>query len=362
MTSGVKVMYEMTRVYLITGFLGSGKTTLLNRIIDFFPKEKKLTILMNEFGEIGIDGTLVQGDNIDMLEISKGSIFCVCVKTDFIKGLYELSTKVQPDVLLIESTGVANPSDLKRDLKLPIFSNRFHFVEQFCMVDAAHFLDAYEAYTSLEKQIASSTVFIINKIDQALPEKIEEIKGVIRNFHPEPSFYETTYGNIPLEKFFFPELRAARADLAPSVEQGKAPILSDKDLDAFIDDLLNSPDLEITPPDRLMSVAYHWSGHDLKQVEAMTENLPHEVIRAKGFLEEKGTMYLFNYVMGDWRIEKSEIPEDRIQHKNVVVFIGPPESMEGIDRASKTGNWLNMGTYQPFSQTQAESTSEGIER
>jgi len=164
-------MYEMTRVYLITGFLGSGKTTLLNRIIDFFPKEKKLTILMNEFGEIGIDGTLVQGENIDMLEISKGSIFCVCVKTDFIKGLYELSTKVQPDVLLIESTGVANPSDLKKDLNLPIFSNRFHFVEQFCLVDAAHFLDAYEAYASLEKQIASSTVFVINKTDLAPPKR-----------------------------------------------------------------------------------------------------------------------------------------------------------------------------------------------
>jgi G3E family GTPase len=345
-------MSEMTRVYLITGFLGSGKTTLLNRIIDLFPKEKKLTILMNEFGEIGIDGTLVQGENIDMLEISKGSIFCVCVKTDFIKGLYELSTKVQPDVLLIESTGVANPSDLKKDLMLPIFSNRFQFLEQFCMVDAAHFLDAYEAYASLEKQIASSTVFIINKIDLASPEKIEEIKGVIRNFHPDPSFYETTYGSIPLEKFFFPELQATQADLAVSVEQRKGALLSDKDLDAFIDDLLNSPDLEITPPDRLMSVTYQWSGHDLKELKAMAENLPREVIRAKGFLKEKGMIYLFNYVMGDWSIEKSEIPEDQVQHKNLIVFIGPPESMEGIERASKTGDWQNMGTYQPFSQAQ----------
>ena len=355
-------MYEMTRVYLITGFLGSGKTTLLNRIIDFFPKEKKLTILMNEFGEIGIDGTLVQGENIDMLEISKGSIFCVCVKTDFIKGLYELSTKVQPDVLLIESTGVANPSDLKKDLNLPIFSNRFHFVEQFCLVDAAHFLDAYEAYASLEKQIASSTVFVINKTDLAPPEKIEEIKGVIRNLHPEPTFYETTYGNIPLEKFFFPELHAAQADLAASVEQRKGAVLSDKDLDKFIDALLDSPDLEITPPDRLMSVTYQWSGHDLKEVEAMAQNLPHEVIRAKGFLKEKERIYLFNYVMGDWSIEKSEIPEDRIQHKNVIVFISPPESMEGIEKASKTGNWLNMGTYQPFSDAREESEKQGTER
>ena len=117
-----------TRVYLITGFLGSGKTTFLNRIIERFPKNRKLTILMNEFGEIGIDGTLVEGDDIDMMEISRGSIFCVCVKTDFIKGLYELVTKVKPDVLIIESTGVANPSDLKRDLQLPIFGKRFFSV------------------------------------------------------------------------------------------------------------------------------------------------------------------------------------------------------------------------------------------
>ena len=124
-------MSDFTHVYLITGFLGSGKTTLLNRIIKRFPKDKKLTLLVNEFGEVGVDGTLVAGDEIDMMEISKGSIFCVCVKTDFIKGLYELNSKVQPDVMLIESTGVANPSDLKKDLKLPIFNDRFRFMEQF---------------------------------------------------------------------------------------------------------------------------------------------------------------------------------------------------------------------------------------
>ena len=95
-------MSDVTQVYLITGFLGAGKTTFLNRIINSFPKHKKLTLLVNEFGEIGIDGTLVEGEDIDMMEISKGSIFCVCVKTDFIKGLYELNTSVKPDVLLVE--------------------------------------------------------------------------------------------------------------------------------------------------------------------------------------------------------------------------------------------------------------------
>ena len=93
-------MSAETGVYLITGFLGSGKTTLLNRIIDRFPKDQKLTLLVNEFGEIGVDGTLVEGEDIDMMEISKGSIFCVCVKTDFIKGFYGVVHTAGIQVLL----------------------------------------------------------------------------------------------------------------------------------------------------------------------------------------------------------------------------------------------------------------------
>jgi len=344
-------MSEITRVYLITGFLGSGKTTFLNRIIDAFPKDKKLTLLVNEFGEIGVDGTLVEGDEIDMMEISKGSIFCVCVKTDFIKGLYELSSKVQPDVLLIESTGVANPSDLKKDIKLPIFNDRFHFMEQFCVIDAVHFIDAYGVYASLEKQIASSTVFIINKIDLSSPENIEETKNVIRQFHPDPSFFETTYADIPLESFLDLTAPASPDPETPQPEKANTTRLSDEELEQFIDDLLDSPDLEITPPDTLMSVAYHWKGDQLGQISAMAEALPSSIVRAKGFVEEKNRMYLFNYVMGTWTVEETSVPKDRIQHRNIVVFIGPPESMDGIEQASGTGDWSNEGAFQPYSQS-----------
>ena len=343
-------MSEKTCVYLITGFLGSGKTTLLNRIIDVFPPDKKLTLLVNEFGEIGVDGTLVEGDEIDMMEISKGSIFCVCVKTDFIKGLYELNNTVQPDVLLIESTGVANPSDLKKDLKLPIFNDRFHFTEQFCMIDAVHFIDAYGVYASLEKQIASSTIFIINKTDLASPDAIDETKKVIRQFHPAPSFFETTYADIPLESFFDFTGSALPADDRYQSKKSDAARLSDEELEQFIDDLLDSPDLEITPPDTLVSVAYQWQGDDLAQIGTLAQALPASVVRAKGFVEEKQRMYLFNYVMGTWTVEETDVPKNRIKHKNIVIFIGPPESMDGIEQAAGTGDWSGKGTFQPYSQ------------
>ena len=345
-------MSDFTYVYLITGFLGSGKTTLLNRIIKRFPRDKKLTLLVNEFGEVGVDGTLVEGDDIDMMEISKGSIFCVCVKTDFIKGLYELNSKVQPDVMLIESTGVANPSDLKKDLKLPIFNDRFRFMEQFCVIDAAHFLDAYEAFASLEKQIASSTVFIINKIDSASPETIEETKNIIRQFHPDPLFFETTYSDIPLVDFFDLEEHEMPDPAVPESQTATASVLSEEALDQFIDDLLDSPDLEITPPDTLMSVTYAWNGDNLEQIRKMAKALPSSVVRAKGLIEDKEGLYLFSYVMGDWTIEKTDVPKDRVKHKNIVVFIGPPESMQGIEKASETGTWRSQGVFQPYAQSE----------
>jgi G3E family GTPase len=342
-------MAEITKVFLITGFLGSGKTTFLNRIVARFPSNKKLTILMNEFGEIGIDGTLVEGDDIDMLEISRGSIFCVCVKTDFIKGLYELNTKVKPDILLMESTGVANPSDLKRDLQLPIFNNRFQFKEQFCILDAIHFLDAFEAYASLEKQIASSTVFIINKVDLASPGTIDKIKEIVGEFHSDPAFFETTYSDIPLEQFFFEDLSQEQSSLPPSLREDTQRILSASELETFIDDLLDQPDLETTPPDALVSVTYKWAGNDLDQIKAMADSLPASVVRAKGFVEAEGSMYIFSYVMGDWTLKSSDIPAERIKHKNIVVFIGSIDSMADIDRSVETGDWSKGQVFQPNS-------------
>jgi G3E family GTPase len=125
--------------------------------------------------------------------------------------------------------------------------------------------------------------------------------------------------------------------------------MSAEELDKFLDDLLDSPDLEITPPDLLMSVAYKWAGDNTVQVKVMAGALPSSVVRAKGFIEENGKMLLFSFVQGDWTIEDPHIPAERVKHKNVIVFIGPPESMEGIETATQTGSWINMGEYQPYS-------------
>ncbi|MFW2366209.1 MAG: CobW family GTP-binding protein [Desulforhopalus sp.] len=344
-------MQQTTTVLLITGFLGSGKTTFLNRIIDNFPKDLKLTILMNEFGEIGIDGTLVEGEDIDMMEISRGSIFCVCVKTDFLKGLYELNNTIRPDLLIIESTGVANPSDLKRDLQLPIFDNRFVFTEQFCIIDAAHFLEAFETFASVEKQLATSTVFIINKTDLAGAEETQKIKETVRQHHPDPKFFETTFAEIPFDSFpFLAGKDNVKGDMTSEPEREP---MSQGELDEFISGMLDSPEFETSPPDELASVTYTWHGNTLDEINSMAENLPSSVIRAKGFVKENEQLHLFSYVMGDWTIEPCAKDSKEIQHMNMIVFIGDVDTINGINKVFPTKNWTARQVVQPFGQIEA---------
>ncbi|MCP4687736.1 MAG: hypothetical protein GY859_06780, partial [Desulfobacterales bacterium] len=194
----------------------------------------------------------------------------------------------------------------------------------------------------------SSSVFIINKTDAASPERIEETKAVVRQFNPNPVFFETTYADIPLDEFLsIEEMDGDKDETGP--EKENKPVLTSAELETFIDDLLESPDLQLTPPDMLVSAACQWTGDNLEEVRAMAANIPERVVRAKGLVEEKGVLNLFNYVMGDWTVEVSDVPEERIQGKNVVVFIGPPDTMEGIQNATRSGNWVHMGEYQPYS-------------
>ena len=327
-------MGETTHVTLITGFLGSGKTTFLNRIIQTFPGDLKLMILMNEFGEIGLDGSLIEGDDFDILEISKGSIFCVCVKTDFIRSLNEIAQSIRPDVLIVESTGVANPSDLKKDLNLSIFQNRFKLSEQICIIDADCFEDAYNTFVSVEKQIASSTLFIINKMDLATPQTILNIKNIVKEHHPSPVFFETTYADVPLERFI-PVINKQEINNAGSLDASDPIPISPAQLEEAIDNILENPDPDATPPDRLLSAIYSWDANNIDSFKKILPVLPKKLVRAKGFLTQDDTIFLFNLVMGQRNIEVYTPKKDITQLLNHVVFIGPPEAISKLDELSR---------------------------
>ena len=100
-----------TQLYVLTGFLGAGKTTVLLKILEQL-KGHRVGIIQNEFGKLGIDGTILRNDDIHMVEINRGSIFCSCLKLNFVNALSEMAQQ-DFEYLFVESSGLGDPSNVE---------------------------------------------------------------------------------------------------------------------------------------------------------------------------------------------------------------------------------------------------------
>jgi G3E family GTPase len=276
-------------------------------------------VLMNEFGEEGIDGTLIEDPDLELVEISRGSIFCACVNGDYIKALYRIAFVIKPQLLVIEASGVANPSDLERDLANPVYKDQFATPVHLCIVDAENFLEQYEIFYAIEKQIQSTGRFIINKVDLATPASIAKVKEVILSHNPDATFVETTYARVGMEDLFaFAGGPPAKVQTKAGVEQR---LLTDEELEQVIDEMLEDQAAQVTPPDRLSSLACRWRSGTLADFQFIAERVPQDVVRAKGFIFEDGHPYLYSHVGRQFEI----LPYDgRVSDRpglNRVVFI-----------------------------------------
>jgi G3E family GTPase len=315
-------------VYLISGFLGSGKTTFLNRILKRVPNDIKLMVLMNEFGDEGIDGVLIEDPELELMEISRGSIFCACAKGDFFKGLYRIATAIRPEVLIIEATGAANPSDLATDLRNPFFKGAFVLREKFCLIDAANFLEQYEVFIALEKQIESADRFIVNKVDISDADTIRKTKDVILNHNPNAEFIETSYGKVDFEGLFSGVPRVGLKP--PTAGDEDEQLLSEIQLDRLIERVLEDQDAQLEPPDRLVCMTCRWLSGTLDDFRYVAENLPNDVVRAKGFVFDEGRPYFYSHVGRTFEIAPFEGRDLRNKTINRVVFIRQEFKTEDI--------------------------------
>jgi len=312
-------MQEGTNVFLISGFLGSGKTTFLNHMLKEAPTDLKLLVLMNEFGEESIDGALVEDPELEMVEISRGSIFCACVKGDFIKALYQIAFVIKPQVLVIEASGVANPTDIGRDLFNPVYKGVYKALEKVCIIDAENFLEQYEIFTALEKQIDASDNFIVNKTDLVGPETVERVKEVILNQNPKASFVETSFARVGISDLIsFMPSRSSETSQEPVQEE---ELLNEEALEAVVDTILDDEAAQVTPPDRLISIACRWLSGSVDDFRPIAEKLPSDVVRAKGFIFDNGRPYLYSHVGHSYDIEPFEGSRLLNRSVNRVVFI-----------------------------------------
>ena len=207
----------MSRLYLITGFLGAGKTTFLKNFIKEFSGER-IHLIVNEFGKEGVDGRILDELGMALDEINNGSIFCSC-RLDKFEEVLEKALVRQPDVIIIEASGLSNPTNVRKILDQEGKFESAEYMGSICLIDAKQFLKVYGTAGVVKKQIAVSDMVLINKTDLATPETVADIRKTIRNHQPDVPVYETTFGRIKKEWLDrMSESRGEDADLMQSAD------------------------------------------------------------------------------------------------------------------------------------------------
>ncbi|MBU6448506.1 MAG: GTP-binding protein [Rhodospirillales bacterium] len=181
---------------IITGFLGAGKTTLLNRILTSRHGEK-IAVIVNEFGEIGIDGQLVIGTDESIVELSNGCICCT-VRQDLIAAVARiLDSDRHVDRFIIETTGLADPAPIIQSFMLDeIIRARLKLDAIVTVVDAEHLMLELE-HEEAREQIAFADILLLNKIDRA-PGQAQAIERRLRELTPLADIHKTERCDIDL--------------------------------------------------------------------------------------------------------------------------------------------------------------------
>lgn len=184
------------RLFLFTGFLGSGKTTLLTRLLEALP-EKRIGVIQNEFGRLGIDGTILGRDSVEMIEINRGSIFCSCLKLSFVQALADMAAR-QLDYLFVESSGLGDPSNIAEILEAVkvLAGEKYTFGGSLCLVDGAHFLEQLDDLETVYRQIKHCHLAVITKVDLITPEQLELVRTKVRECNPCCAITVSSMGNL----------------------------------------------------------------------------------------------------------------------------------------------------------------------
>ncbi len=188
-------------VTILTGFLGAGKTTLLNRILNG-SHGLRVAVLVNDFGDINIDAELIVGVEDDAISLANGCVCCT-IRDDLVETVEEVITRPeQPEYILLEASGVADPSGIAMTFVQPQFRDRIRLDSIISIVDAEQSF-AHPEYPQLQelkmRQIGFSDMVVLNKVDLVDAAQLQKVRDWINSRLTRVRIVETVQCDVPLE-------------------------------------------------------------------------------------------------------------------------------------------------------------------
>jgi G3E family GTPase len=281
-------MKNKTKLYLLTGFLGAGKTTFLTKVLKDLDG-KKVAVIMNEFGKVGIDGTIIKKDNMELVEINRGSIFCSCLQLDFVSALVEMADR-EMDYVFVESSGLADPSNIGEFLEAVEVAKGdvYDYSGAICLVDGVNFLDQVSDLETVERQLKFCHLAVLSKSDLIDEDALNKVEKKIREINNKADIVKSIDGNIDYDFL---------------------------NIDLMEKDWLDSEDTTNTPENKPKTLSLTYDGEVTKEkLGEFIDLIKEDTYRIKGFFKlEDGWNQVdvvgkkIDYKLTDKGEEKSEL-------------------------------------------------------
>ncbi len=299
------------QVNLIFGFLGSGKTTLVRRLLEARAGRRRMAVIVNEFGNVGIDGAILEGRDVDMIELTSGCLCCT-LKGSLLNAVEELRDRASVAHTVIEATGLAHPEEMIESFSEPKIRSSIAVGPFVTVVDAPKFpvLRSMlgEFYTS---QITHADVVLLNKTDLGAAQTLKSVRGEVAALNPEAKVLFTERCGVDVGLVLDAAGGGRGREQARGAGQG----------DGEHDHAHDHAEFDY----RVVDAGGDVEGRALERAFA---ELPPAVLRAKGFMVVDGRACLVQFAAGQLDLT----PADRARVPQMV-FIG--HDLRALDLGSR---------------------------
>lgn len=333
-------------VTILCGFLGSGKTTLLNDILSNH-QNRKVAVIVNEFGEVNVDSRLVKHTTEEMIELSNGCICCT-LRGDLIEGVNDLIQEHDVDHIIIESTGIGEPIPiaqafyvqpelLQLNPDLPNIQNRVFVDAIITMVDSAQFMEMYQRNSTvpgdqfgrgygqlLAEQIEGADILILNKKDAATDEQLKTLRELFMTMNPRAKILEAQFGEVDQSEImntgiFDIEIAEQSSLWAAELEKDASPESEEYGIETYIFRTETRFD-------------------EKRLIDVLNGGLPENILRSKGIIAVEGSDAAFLWSQAGKFLQFQQIGRfaDPANAKTEIVFIGQNLDRTEIDTLLQT--------------------------